>query len=62
MVALNAPAKVTYLNDVAIFDQYVLRFDISVNEALFVHKIDARTDLYEKVKSCIFTQVFFFSD
>jgi len=62
VVALDAPAKVTYLDDVAIFDKYVLRFNISVNETLFVHKINARADLNEKVESCIFRQVFFFSD
>ena len=54
MVGLNAPSKITDLNNVSIFYQDVFRLDVPVNETLLVHVIDAGTDLDEKVKSSVF--------
>ena len=55
VIRLNTPTKVTNLNDVSILYQNVFRFDISMNQTLFVHIINARANLYEEVKSCVFT-------
>ena len=60
MIRLNAPSKITNLDDVAIFDQNVLWFDISMDQTLFVQVVYSGTDLNEEVKGCILTQVFFF--
>tara|TARA_B110000285_G_C15025275_1_gene563826 strand:+ start:48 stop:287 length:240 start_codon:yes stop_codon:yes gene_type:complete len=55
MVGLDTPTKITNFNDVSIFDQDVLRFDISVDQSLFMEIIDSGTNLNEKVKCGIFT-------
>ena len=61
-VGLHAPAEITNLDDVALLNEYVLRFDVSVNEALFVQVIYTRANLNEKVEGCVLAQVLFFAD
>ena len=41
VVALDAPSKVAYLDDVALFDQNVLWLDVSVDQSLLVHIVNA---------------------
>ena len=62
MVRLNAPSKITNLDDVSIFNQNVLWFDISMNQSLFVHVVDTTTDLNKEVEGCILCQKLFLSD
>jgi hypothetical protein len=62
MVWLDAPTEITNFNDVAIFNQNVLWFDISMDQTLFMKIIDSGTNLNEKVKCSIFAQKLFFSD
>jgi hypothetical protein len=62
MVWLNAPSKITNLDDIPFFDQNVLWFDISMNETLLVKIVNSRTDLNEKVKCSVFAQKLFLSD
>jgi hypothetical protein len=40
VVRLNAPTKIANLDYVSVFYQYVLRFDISMNQALFVQIVN----------------------
>ena len=61
VVRLDAPSKIAYLDDVTILYEDILWFDISMNETLLVHVVNARTNLNEKVKCRIFTQKLFFS-
>ena len=60
MVGLDAPPKIADFNDITIFNQDVLGLDISVNQTLFVHVIDAAADLYEEVEGSVLTQKLFF--
>lgn len=62
VVRLNTPTKITNFYNISFLDQDIFRLDVSVNQTLFVHVIDTRADLNEKVKSCVFTQVFLFSN
>ena len=55
MITLNTPSKIANFNDVSILDQNVFRFDISKDETLFVHVVDAGANLDKEVESCIFT-------
>lgn len=62
MVRLNAPTKITNLDDVSIFNQNILWFDISVNQSLFMHVVYTTTYLDKEVEGCIFCQKLFLSD
>jgi len=62
MVNLHTPSKITNFDDVAIFDQNIFRFDISMNETLFVQIVNPRADLDEEVERCIFAQELLFPD
>ena len=62
IVSLYTPSKITNFDNISLFDENVLRFNISMNETLFMHKVDTRTDLNEEVKRCIFTEVLLFSN
>jgi hypothetical protein len=62
VVRLDAPSKITNLNDIAVFDQYVLGLDISMNETLLMQIVNSGTNLDKEVKCCIFTQELFFSN
>jgi hypothetical protein len=53
MVRLDAPAEIAYLDDISIFDQYIFRLDISVDETLLMHIVYTTTNLDEEVKSRI---------
>ena len=55
MITLNTPSKIANFNDVSILDQNVFRLDVSVDETLFVHVVDAGADLDEEVEGCILT-------
>jgi len=57
---LDAPTKIAYFNNVSFLDKNVLWLDISMDEALFVHVVDARANLNEEIKGCIFTEELFF--
>lgn len=60
MIGLNTPSEIANLDDVAVFDQDVLRFNISVNQALLVQVIYSGADLNEEVESCVLTQILLF--
>jgi len=62
VIRLYAPTKITNFDDVAFLDENVFWFDISVNQPLFVHEVDAGTDLDEEVKCCVFAQELLFAD
>jgi len=62
MVTLHTPAKVADLDDVALFNKDIFRLDISMDEALFVHIIDARANLNKEVKSGILTKILLLAD
>jgi len=62
VVWLDTPSKITDFDDVSFFDQNVLRFDVSMDETLFMEIIDSRANLNEKVKCSVFAQKLFFSD
>ena len=49
-VGLYTPSKVTYFDNIALLYQYILRFDISVNQSLLVHVVDAGAHLNEEVE------------
>ena len=59
VVRLDAPPKVADFDDITVFDQDVLGFDVSVDEPLLVHIVNATADLDEKVKRSIFTEELF---
>ena len=40
-IRLHAPTKVADLNNVALFDENILRLDVAVNQPLFMHKVDS---------------------
>jgi len=55
VIRLHTPTKITNFDDVAIFDQYVLWLDISMNKPLLMQVVNTRADLNEKVKCRILT-------
>ena len=61
VIRLNTPAEIADFDNVAFFDKDIFRFNISMNQTLFMHVINSRTDLDEKVECCILTQIFLFS-
>jgi len=62
VVWLHAPPEITNLDDVTFFNEDILWLNISMDQALFVHVVDTRADLNEKVESCVLTQVFLFTN
>jgi hypothetical protein len=56
VVRLHAPSEIADLYYVAIFYQYVFRFDVSMYQTLLMQVIYARAYLNEKVKSSILGQ------
>lgn len=52
-ICLDAPAKVTDFDDIALLDKDILGFYISVDKSLLVHVIDTAAHLDEKVESSI---------
>lgn len=62
MVGLNAPTEIADLDDVSILDEYVFRLDVSMDQALLVHVVYARADLYEEVEGGILAQVLLLPD
>ena len=62
VITLYAPSKVTNFDDVSFFYKDVFRLNISMNKTLFVHIINTRAYLDEKVESCILTQILLSSD
>ena len=62
MVRLNTPSKITNLNDVTFFNQDIFRLDISMNKSLFMHVVNTRAHLDEKVEGSVLTEILFFSD
>ena len=55
VIGLHAPTKVTNLDNVAVFDQYVLWLDISMYKSLLMEVVNTRANLNEKVKCRILT-------
>ena len=51
VVQLDAPPEVADLDYVAVLDEDVLWFDVSMNQTLLVQVVDAATDLDEEVES-----------
>lgn len=62
MVRLNTPSEITDLDNVAFFNQDVLRFDISVDKTLLVHVVYSTAYLNEEVKCRVFSQELLFPD
>ena len=62
MIRLDAPSKVTDLDDVAVFDEDVFGLDISVNKPLLVQIIDSGTNLDEEIEGCILAQELLLTD
>ena len=60
MVWLDAPTEITDFDYISIFDKDVFRFDVTMNQSLFMQIINTWANLYEKVKSSILTQKLFF--
>ena len=60
MVRLHAPPKITNFDDISILNQDIFWLDISVNQALLMHIVDATADLYEKIKGSVFAKKLFF--
>jgi hypothetical protein len=57
VVGLDAPSKVADFNDIAFLYENIFWFDVSMDKSLFVHVVDAWTDLNEEVKGSVFTQI-----
>ena len=62
MIRLNAPPKITNLDNVTLLNEYILRLNISVNKPLLMHVINTRAHLNEKVKSSVFAKILLFSN
>ena len=62
VIRLNTPPKITNLDDIALFDQNIFWFNISMNNSLYIQIVYTRTDLNEKVECCVFAQILFFSN
>lgn len=60
--SLHTPSKVADLDDIILLDQNVLWLDISVDQSLLVHVVNATADLNEEVKRHIFLETLFLSD
>ena len=59
-IRLHTPPKVTNFNNISILNQYIFRFNISMDKSLFMHVVNATANLNKKVESGVFTQEFFF--
>ena len=62
MIRLDAPAEVTDFDDIAILNENVFGFDISMNKSLLMQIIDSGTNLYEEIKRRILAQKLLFTD
>ena len=49
-VALTRPPEVAYFEHVVLIDEQILRFQVPVNKAIFVKKVDTCARLNEKIK------------
>ena len=62
MIWLYTPAEVADFDDVSFFDKNVFWFDVPMNQALLVHKVNAWADLDEEVECSVFAQELFLSN
>jgi hypothetical protein len=62
IICLNAPTKITNLNNIAFFDKDIFWLDISVDQSLFMKEINTRANLDEEIESSILTQEFLFAN
>ena len=56
VVKLDAPAEVANLDDIAIFDEDVLRFNVTMDQTLLMQVIDTAAYLDEKVEGRVFRE------
>ena len=62
MIGLYAPTEIADLDDIALLDQNVLRFNISMNQSLLMQIVNARANLNEEVEGCVLAQILFFTN
>ena len=62
VIRLHTPSKVADFDDVTLLDKDVFWLDVSVDETLLVHIVDAGTHLDEKVEGCVLRKILLFSN
>jgi len=62
IICLNAPTKITNLNNIAFFDKDIFWLDISVDQSLLMKEINTRANLDEEIESGVLTQEFLFAN
>ena len=61
-ISLDTPTKVADFDDISLLDENILWLDVSVDEPLLVHVVDATADLDEEVESNILLQKLLFTN
>lgn len=61
-ISLYGPSKITDFDDISFFDENVLRFDISVDQSLFMHVVNSWAGLDKVFESEFLGQVLFFAN